>query len=43
MTSAERDAIRSLRREVAELKRANEDLKSVCALVVAAEVDGRLR
>lgn len=43
VTSAEREEIRALRKEVAELKRANEILKTASAFFAAAELDRRLK
>src|SRR5690606_22684436 len=43
VTSAEREEIRALRKEVAELKRANELLNTASAFFAAAEPDRRLQ
>src|SRR5690606_22942213 len=43
VTTAERAEIRALRKEVAELKRANEILKTASAFFAAAELDRRLK
>jgi len=43
VTTAEREEIRALRKEVAELKRANEILKTASAFFAAAELDRRLK
>jgi len=43
VTSAEREEIKALRKEVAELKRANEILKTASAFFAAAELDRRLK
>jgi transposase len=43
MTAGERDEIKALKREVAELKRANEILKAASAFFAAAELDRRLK
>src|SRR5690606_34031421 len=43
VTSAEREEIRALRKEVAELMRANEILKTASAFFAAAELDRRLK
>lgn len=43
VTTDERDLIRELRRENAELKRANEILKTASAFFAAAELDRKLR
>jgi transposase len=43
VTSAEREEIRALRKELAEEKRANEILKTASAFFAAAELDRRLK
>ena len=43
VTSEESDELKALRREVAELRRANEILKTASAFFAAAELDRRLR
>jgi transposase-like protein len=43
ITTAERDEIKALRKEVAELRRANEILKTASAFFAAAELDRRLK
>jgi transposase-like protein len=43
MTRSEREEIKALRKEVAELKRANEILKTASAFFAAAELDRRLK
>ena len=43
VTTAEREEIRALRRELAEVKRANEILKTASAFFAAAELDRRLK
>lgn len=43
LTTAEREEIKTLRKEVAELKRANEILKTASAFFAAAELDRRLK
>jgi len=42
VATAEREEIKALRKEVAELRRANEILKTARALFAAAEFDRRL-
>ncbi|MCA1791927.1 MAG: hypothetical protein LC667_19395 [Thioalkalivibrio sp.] len=43
MTAAERDEIKALKKELAEVKRANEILKTASASFAAAELDRRLK
>ena len=43
VTSAEREEIKALRKELAEVKRANEILKTASAFFAAAELDRRLK
>lgn len=43
MTTAEHEEIRRLRKELAEVKRANEILKTASAFFAAAELDRKLR
>src|SRR6056297_3916669 len=43
MTAAERDEIKALKKELAEVKRANEILKTASAFFAAAELDRRLK
>jgi transposase len=43
VTTAEREEIRALRKELAEVKRANEILKTASAFFAAAELDRRLK
>ena len=43
LTTAEREEIRALKKEVAELRRANEILKTASAFFAAAELDRRLK
>jgi transposase len=43
MTTAEREEIKALKKEVAELRRANEILKTASAFFAAAELDRKLR
>ena len=43
VTTAEREEIKALRRELAEVKRANEILKTASAFFAAAELDRRLK
>jgi transposase len=43
VTTAEREEIRALRKEVAELMRANEILKTASAFFAAAELDRHLK
>ena len=43
VTTAEREEIKALRKEVAELRRANEILKTASAFFAAAELDRKLR
>ena len=43
VTTAEREEIRALRRELAEVKRANEILKTASAFFAAAELDRKLK
>jgi len=42
LTTSEREEIRALRRELAEVKRANEILKTASAFFAAAELDRKL-
>lgn len=42
-TTVEREEIRALKKEVAELRRANEILKTASAFFAAAELDRRLK
>ena len=43
VTTAERDEVKALRKEVVELRRANEILKTASAFFAAAELDRKLR
>ena len=43
LTTAEREEIKALRKELAEVKRANEILKTASAFFAAAELDRRLK
>ncbi len=43
VTTAEREEIKALRKELAEVKRANEILKTASAFFAAAELDRRLK
>ena len=43
MTTSEREELKALKREVRELKRANEILKSASAFFAQAELDRRLK
>jgi transposase len=43
VTTSEREEIRALRKELAEVKRANEILKTASAFFAAAELDRRLK
>ena len=43
MTSSEREELKALKREVRELKRANEILKTASAFFAQAELDRRLK
>jgi transposase-like protein len=43
LTTAEREEIKALKKEVAELKRANEILKTASAFFAAAELDRKLK
>ena len=43
MTTEASDELKALRREVAELRRANEILKTASAFFASAELDRRLR
>ncbi len=43
LTTTEREEIKALKKEVAELKRANEILKTASAFFAAAELDRRLK
>ena len=43
VSTAEREEIKALRKELAEVKRANEILKTASALFAAAELDRKLR
>lgn len=43
LTSSEREELKALKREVRELKRANEILKSASAFFAQAELDRRLK
>jgi len=43
VTTAEREEIKALRKELADVKRANEILKTASALFAAAELDRRLK
>jgi transposase len=43
VTTAEREEIRALRKELAEVKRANEILKTASAFFAAAELDRKLK
>jgi len=43
LPTAEREEIKALRKEVAELRRANEILKTASAFFAAAELDRKLR
>jgi len=43
VTTSEREEIKALRKENAELKRANENLKTASAFFAAAELDRKLK
>jgi transposase len=43
LTTAERDEIKALKKELAEVKRANEILKTASAFFAAAELDRKLK
>ena len=43
LTTAEREEIKALKKEVAELRRANEILKTASAFFAAAELDRKLK
>ncbi len=43
LTTAEREEIKALRKELAEVKRANEILRTASAFFAAAELDRRLK
>jgi transposase-like protein len=43
LTTSERDEIKALRKELAEVKRANEILKTASAFFAAAELDRKLK